>query len=127
MTFYKNIDQLPPFDDYDIRKGSHMYLGKSIISFLGPGLSYTDFFFNQISINNKQFSQKTLLRLTFFMKILALEKVQCPKALSNIMGKKNEGFQTYFSDQKGNFKNLFQNSLSDLDLWDSLENKFFSS
>ena len=54
MTFYKNIDQLPPFDDYDIRKGrTYMYLKEDPLYPFGYGLSYTNFSFNQISFNNE--------------------------------------------------------------------------
>ncbi len=44
ITFYKSIAQLPPFYNYDIRKGrTYMYLkGKPLFPF-GYGLSYTKF------------------------------------------------------------------------------------
>ena len=66
MTFYKNIDQLPPFDDYDIRKGrTYMYLKEDPLYPFGHGLSYTDFSFDQISLNNEQFSPKDTIKIAF--------------------------------------------------------------
>ena len=66
MTFYKNIDQLPPFDDYDIRKGrTYMYLKEDPLYPFGHGLSYTDFSLIRFQSTISNFPQKTLLRLTF--------------------------------------------------------------
>ena len=68
MTFYKNIDQLPPFDDYDIRKGrTYMYLKEDPLYPFGYGLSYTDFSFTQISLNNEQFSPKDTIMIDFLI------------------------------------------------------------
>ena len=44
MTFYSGLEQLPPFDDYDIRKGrTYMYLKEEPQYPFGYGLSYTSF------------------------------------------------------------------------------------
>ena len=55
MTFYKSVDQLPPFDDYDIRKGrTYMYLQEEPLFPFGHGLSYTKFKYSNFEIDPKK-------------------------------------------------------------------------
>jgi len=51
LTYYNSLDELPPFDDYDITKGrTYMYFnGKPLYSF-GYGLSYTKFGYKSLSV-----------------------------------------------------------------------------
>lgn len=56
MTWYKSVDQLPEFMDYDIIKGDRTYQyfkGEALYPF-GHGLSYTSFRYDEISIDRKQ-------------------------------------------------------------------------
>tara|TARA_B100000212_G_scaffold332472_1_gene300783 strand:- start:583 stop:1317 length:735 start_codon:yes stop_codon:yes gene_type:complete len=127
MTFYKNINQFPPFDDYDIRKGrTYMYLKEDPLYPFGHGLSYTDFSFNQISINNKQFSPKDTIKIDFLIEnIGSREGSEVPQAYIEYNGvKKLKAFKRIFLDSKESSKTFFKIPISDLDLWDSLENKF---
>ena len=57
ITFYKSVAQLPPFYNYDIRKGrTYMYLsGKPLFPF-GYGLSYTKFKYSNLEISPKVIS-----------------------------------------------------------------------
>ena len=53
ITFYKGVDQLPDFYDYDITKGrTYMYQKEEPLYSFGYGLSYTEFVFSDFSINN---------------------------------------------------------------------------
>jgi beta-glucosidase len=52
MTFHNSIDELPPFDDYDIRKGrTYMYFPAEPLYCFGYGLSYTKFDYGNLQIN----------------------------------------------------------------------------
>lgn len=54
LTFYKSIDQLLPFNDYDILKGrTYMYFEEEVLFPFGHGLSYTEFEYSSLEINHK--------------------------------------------------------------------------
>jgi beta-glucosidase len=50
-TWYRSVDQLPDFHDYDISKGrTYMYFGGSALYPFGHGLSYTTFSLDQLQL-----------------------------------------------------------------------------
>jgi beta-glucosidase len=53
VTFYRTLDQLPPFVDYSMRNRTYRYFtGKPLYPF-GYGLSYTKFLFTNIQLSAK--------------------------------------------------------------------------
>ena len=56
-TWYKSVDQLPPFHDYDIMKGrTYMYFEGQPLYPFGHGLSYTMFRFSDLVIDSAELS-----------------------------------------------------------------------
>lgn len=59
LTFYKSVDDLPPFDDYEIPKGrTYQYINKKPLYPFGFGLSYTKFDYADIHIGQEAYSSK---------------------------------------------------------------------
>ena len=52
LTYYKSIEDLPPFDDYDITKGrTYQYFKEGVLYPFGYGLSYTQFNYTNLVMN----------------------------------------------------------------------------
>ncbi|UII79885.1 glycoside hydrolase family 3 C-terminal domain-containing protein [Flagellimonas sp. CMM7] len=52
VTFYKNLEDLPPIGDYDIAKGrTYMFFEGDVIYPFGHGLSYTNFEYGNLKVD----------------------------------------------------------------------------
>lgn len=50
VTFYKTVDQLPPFEDYSMEGRTYRYLNEAPLYEFGYGLSYTSFKYEKLSV-----------------------------------------------------------------------------
>lgn len=92
LTFYDSINDLPPFDDYEISKGrTYMYLEKAPLYPFGYGLSYTEFEISNLQLNKKQIQKG--------------ENLEVSVEITNV-GKRagTEVIQLYVHDRVGNIR-----------------------
>ena len=53
VTFYKSVDQLPPFDDYSMRERTYRYFTGQPLYPFGFGLSYSRFTYTNLSLSDR--------------------------------------------------------------------------
>ncbi len=52
LTWYRSIEDLPPFDDYDITKRTYKYFEGPVLYPFGHGLSYTQFEYSDMEVKD---------------------------------------------------------------------------
>ena len=66
ITFYASLTDLPPMQDYDVRKGrTYMYLEKEPLFPFGHGLSYTTFRYDNLRLSPGAVKESGRLRIEF--------------------------------------------------------------
>ncbi|MCJ7623864.1 MAG: glycoside hydrolase family 3 C-terminal domain-containing protein [Anaerolineaceae bacterium] len=54
VTYYKSLDDLPPFEDYNMQNRTYRYFKEEALFPFGYGLSYTDFQFDNLHIDQPE-------------------------------------------------------------------------
>tara|TARA_R110002126_G_scaffold291782_2_gene458036 strand:+ start:1372 stop:3555 length:2184 start_codon:yes stop_codon:yes gene_type:complete len=65
VTFPKSIDQLPPFEDYNMKGRTYKYMEKEPLFPFGFGLSYTDFEYGNLEISKTKIKKKDKINISF--------------------------------------------------------------
>jgi beta-glucosidase len=66
ITFYASVADLPPMEDYDVRKGrTYLYLEKTPTFPFGHGLSYTKFTYENLVVSPSAVAPSGTLRIEF--------------------------------------------------------------
>jgi beta-glucosidase len=94
VTYYKSIDQIPAFEDYDMKGKTYRFFSQEPLYPFGYGLSYTTFSYSKLS---------------FPQNVLAGEKVKISVTVTNT-GKTegDEVVQLYITDEKASTPRPFR-------------------
>ncbi len=64
ITFYKNVEQLPAFENYDMKGRTYRYMKEEPLFHFGYGLSYTKFNYGKIRLSKQQIKTGETAMLT---------------------------------------------------------------
>ena len=64
VTFYKNADQLPDFEDYNMKGRTYRYMKETPLFAFGHGLSYSNFKYGKAVADKKELKEGETLTLT---------------------------------------------------------------
>jgi beta-glucosidase len=131
LTFYNSIDELAPFDDYNVKNGRtyQYFTGKPLYEF-GYGLSYTTFKYGKMNIVQKEEEIEVSLSLSNTGKREGDEVVQLyvqyPEQSVYMPIKQLKGFQRVHI-QKGETKKVtISIPKKELRFWDEKTNSFIT-
>jgi beta-glucosidase len=61
VTFYKSVDDLPPFEDYSMAKRTYRYFPGEVLYPFGHGLSYTTFKYDNLELSSPSIAAQDTL------------------------------------------------------------------
>lgn len=64
ITFYRNVNQLPDFQDYNMKGKTYRYFEGDPLFRFGHGLSYTEFFYGKVKSNKRTLKRGHTIFLT---------------------------------------------------------------
>jgi len=64
VTFYKSVDQLPPFEDYKMAGRTYRYFEGEPLYLFGYGLSYTSFEYEDLVLSHDRMMEPEVLQLS---------------------------------------------------------------
>ena len=127
MTFYNGINDLPPFDDYDVRNGrTYMYFEGEPLYPFGYGLSYTNFKIKNVRLNDTNFSKSDTLQITFNITNTGLRHgSEVPQLYIEENGiKKLKAFKRIFLNKDESLESSMKVAIKEFQSWDTNENKY---
>lgn len=133
LTYYKSIDDLPPFDDYDITKGrTYQYFKKDVLYPFGYGLSYTQF--NYTNLVMKEDIQGGVIDFSFDLENIgnydgeevAQLYIKFPDSVKEKPIKQLKGFDRIFLKRNQKKTIHLTLNLKDVRLWDVDAAKFIT-
>lgn len=64
VTFYRSVDQLPPFGDYSMQGRTYRYFDGEVLYPFGHGLSYTTFGYDNARVSSKRIGAKDTVKIS---------------------------------------------------------------
>lgn len=129
LTYYRSLNELPPFDDYDITKGrTYKYFKGDVLYPFGYGLSYTSFKYSNLQVTDgeKEVSVSFLLKNTgkYAGDEVAQVYVKLPERDETMPLKELKGFERISLRRGENRKVTIRLPKDLLRYWDEAKGKF---